>query len=305
MAQGKKCTCGYVHTGWDACVTDPNQISKIALIKLVADDGSLNRIDTTATIDSAYFTSLVNHSDLSKKAYVIENLTEVTYTNKDVRNKTLKDNTNINIEKFGTFTFEGTVQGMPTQVVGALNSSFCFGFGAYYIGIDGAIIGRDNGDGFFYPKRIQNETLVFKNSNSKGGDDINMGMLMFEESRTENLKNYAVIVPEEGATDALVGIKEVVVSISTTKPQTATTLTVDANLLYGALNSPIDYDVADVAQWTLTDITNGASVAITSVVLDVDCDLVITHEGGAPSDNFSLAFNATGFYAQDITGSFV
>ena len=306
MATSNSCGCGSVRTGYDSCAVDARQITKIVITDLIAKDGTPNRIDITDTLDASYFTTLVNESNRTKGVDVISNISDVTYLPKDARNITTKDNTDIFIEDKGVFMFEGTVYGVPTSVIGDWNSLVCGGKGVYYFGLDGnqneVLIGRSSGDGFVYPKAIQDSTWIVDPIGDKGGDNLNRARIRFQEERTETYKNYSTLTLESGSGNALVGLKEIVLKKQST---TATTIVLKAELLHGSLNDPILYDVADFTQWTLTDTTSGLPVAVTNATIDASCNITLTHAGSTATNTNKLELSANGFYANPLEGVFV
>jgi len=186
------CSCGVslLNTGRPNCIPIFGVTKQLILVPMIADDGSENSIDPTDTLNNAYFTSLINQSDDSKRWYPSGALKNVTGERADPIMESFEDGSKVFIRQ-GVRTFTGMILKGGPVLLNQLNSNRCSTFGVFMIDTDGSIYGKvKNDDGLLYPIEVQaasfNGKLVFTTDTT-----IEKIMLMFEwgvDERDEDLR---------------------------------------------------------------------------------------------------------------------
>ena len=151
------CSCGVSlqNTGTPNCIPIFGVTKQLILVPLIADDGTYNSIDPTDTLDSAYFTALINNADDSKRWYPTGAMKNVSGERADPITETFEDGSKVFIRQ-GVRTFSAMILKGGPELLNQLNSNRCSSFGAYMIDSDGSIYGKvKNNDGLLYPIEVQ------------------------------------------------------------------------------------------------------------------------------------------------------
>ena len=307
MATNKNCGCGYVQTGFDSCSDYFKQIVGVGLIKTFADDGTRNGIDTSVALGNTYFQDLINNSDPSKRLYYFGGLQNVQILEGDARTESFTDGTTVPLEKFGTSTFAGIILGLPWQKVRELTKGFCNDWSYYAFDLSGAVLGVFSGD-VFYPREILDGTVKFKNRNNGDTAAATGADLTFTEKKTALNTSIDALTISDVSFAQLSSVKEIVFSEIT--PATSGVIKLSSYFIESAKGEDgtydIQYDEANVADWTLTDTTASSALTIDSVnVAEVGgvCEISIAYSGGVASNTYTLDFTKNGFYANSVTGT--
>lgn len=152
------CSCDVLlgNAGTPGCVPVHGVGRKLIRVPLVADDGTENKIDLTATLDSAFWTSAVNNADASKRYYPTPVFKTFTQERADNITEDFDDGSSAFIrDGVKTVTAFITKAASP-QLVGVLEDDRCTNFGVFIVDDCGNLIGRDGGDGFLYPIPVDN-----------------------------------------------------------------------------------------------------------------------------------------------------
>lgn len=186
------CSCGVslLNTGRPNCIPIFGVTKQLILVPMIADDGTENSIDPTTTLNSAYFTALINQADDSKRWYPSGTLKNVTGERADPIMEPFDDGSKMFIRQ-GVRTFSGMILKGGPFLLNQLNSNRCSTFGVYMIDTDGSIYGKvKNSDGLLYPIEVQaasfNGKLVFTTDTT-----VEKIMLMFEwgvDEKDEDLR---------------------------------------------------------------------------------------------------------------------
>lgn len=132
------------------------------LVPLIADDGTVNKIDPAATLNSAYFTALFNQADDSKRFYPTGKMKNVTTDRADPIRETFEDGSSEFIRD-GVRTYAGMLVKGSFELSAQFNANRCSTFGVYIIDVDGSILGKvANDDGYLYPIEVDAATFYSK-----------------------------------------------------------------------------------------------------------------------------------------------
>lgn len=308
------CTCNenVKNFGQPNCVGILERPQKLAFTYRLADDGTLNKITTSDTLDDTFFGGLINESDLSKRIYPSPVINQV----KDAR---AEFNT-FELDGFNIVTSQGVrtmaftvVDGASPQIAAAFNSMGCRDMAFYTWSINDQIGGNGSVAGELRPFRIKKGTMrALYNPPSKVDETPAMVMVQFDLSDLEKDEDIAYINYGTGANDVQVnitdytGLIDVVMGAATNK--TTTGFKVPIDLIYGSQLDKDPFQGAVAADFSLAEVspTPGA-ISITSVTEGTGANVgiytfVIPTQTSA--DVLRLTFSKTGYEASgtiDIT----
>lgn len=268
------CSCGVSlqNTGVPGCVPIFGVTKQLILVPLIANDGTENSIDPNDTLDSAYFTALINNADDSKRWYPTGAMKNVTGERADPLMETFEDGSKVFIRQ-GVRNFSAMLLKGGPELLSQLNSNRCSSFGVYMVDANGSIYGKVKSDGNLYPIEVQAASfygkLVFTTDTT-----IQKIMLAFEFGVDEKDEDLRMILASSitginlSSASGLINTYVKVVTCG------QTSLVIDVYNKYGDFinGSPVEgLLVADFASSVtgtgskIRNTTDGADVTITSV----------------------------------------
>jgi len=156
------CDSALKNTGSPTCKKVFNVGVNYLMVPIYANDGTANSIDGAATLNSAYFTALLNHADDSKRFYPTGKLTNVTGERADSIKETFDNGTSVYIRQ-GVRNFAAMLVQGSFELAAQFNANRCSTFGIFIIDADGSILGKKVGDdGKLYPIEIDAATFEAK-----------------------------------------------------------------------------------------------------------------------------------------------
>ena len=154
------CDCNVVfgNTGTPDCVSIGSVTYRLIGVPTYDSTGVRNFINTTTTLDSAYFTALINQSDSSKRWYPLPPMLNV----EDVRGEDLTESFNDGSTAFiqeGARTFTGISIKKPSpELLGKIKKWRCSQVSLFVIDTDGNILGDGSEADKLYPFKVDSET---------------------------------------------------------------------------------------------------------------------------------------------------
>ncbi len=276
-------------------------------VRMKADDGTLNQILASDTIDQAYVDAKINEEDESKRWYPIGNFRNEEDVRADPITETFSDGGSV-ITQQGVRTYLGWLVNFAPAYVGILESFKCFEFGLFVIDSCGAITGAISKD-----KTALRPIRVNQNSWEpryvKATPTVSAKVqLAFEFSQLERDKDLRVISEEEATADLLniEGLLPLAAAISgEALTGFVAALTVDFDIF-------LDASKEVVPGWVLSDFallnkTTNLAVAITSVTESPEGTYTFVIPAQSSADvleltNVKTTGNKPGFFVeQDIT----
>jgi hypothetical protein len=132
------------------------------LVPLIANDGTFNYIDPTATFNDAYFTALINEADDSKRWYPTGKLKNVTTDRADPILETFEDGSSVFIRD-GIRNFTAMIIKGSFELAKQFNANRCSTFGIFIVDLDGNILGTTKtGSNYLYPIAVDAATFYAK-----------------------------------------------------------------------------------------------------------------------------------------------
>ncbi len=238
---------------------------KLIAVRMKADDGTLNQILATDTIDQAYVDAKINEEDESKRWYPIGIFNNEEDVRADPVTETFSDGESA-ITQQGIRTYTGWLVNYAPFYVGQLESFKCFEFGLFIIDSCGSLTGSVSTDGTaLRPIRVNQNN--WEPRYIKATPTVSAKIqLAFEFSQLEKDKSLRVISEDEATADLLnaEGLLPIAAAIS---GEAATgfvaALTIGFDIFLDASKEVVPGWVQ--ADFALRNLNDNSSIAITSV----------------------------------------
>lgn len=152
LVLGCACNTGNGNTGLPNCVEQFGLASGLALQPIVANDGSLNRINLAVASITTEWTSLLTQTNRTKRIYPITGLKNVDFPKEDTQYET--DNTNQKEKvRDGVQSFVGQKWKVSPVFVSKVRQGICSRNGAWILTPNG-VVGVKKSDGYWYPIEV-------------------------------------------------------------------------------------------------------------------------------------------------------
>jgi hypothetical protein len=156
------CDVSLQNTGSPSCAPIMGVAANFILVPLIANDGTFNYIDPTATLNDAYFTALINEADDSKRWYPTGKLKNVTTDRADPILETFEDGSSVFIRD-GIRNFTAMIIKGSFELAKQFNANRCSTFGIFIVDLDGNILGTTKtGSDYLYPIACDAATFYAK-----------------------------------------------------------------------------------------------------------------------------------------------
>jgi hypothetical protein len=308
MFESCSCGTGGQNTGQPSCVPKIDRVAKLILVKTFANDGTRNSIKktdfVTGILPDVFIESKINEADTSKRWYVTPKINAVTDTRAE--SVTFDVDGIPKIIDQGVRTFVGSFYdkvGSP-KFAGVLNSFSCQDMSYFEVSVNGDIVGMDGGSEMF-PIQIETGTLfagVVRGTKTEL-NSVSLTFAVNELERDENLIQVGAAQSEPNMLNKK-GLIDVVGSALASPVITATTVTLDMSFVYGAFNNLVPFEGLLLADLTVFNTTQSASVVVSSVTPVVgesgQYDVVIA-SGAISADVITVSFSKDGFEMSPFT----
>ena len=156
------CAVSLQNTGSPSCAPIMGVAANFILVPLIANDGTFNYIDPSATLNDAYFTALINEADDSKRWYPTGKLKNVTTDRADPILETFEDGSSVFIRD-GIRNFTAMIIKGSFELAKQFNANRCSTFGIFIVDLDGNILGSTkSSDNYLYPISCDAATFYAK-----------------------------------------------------------------------------------------------------------------------------------------------
>lgn len=264
------CNTGVKNFGQQGCIGTLEIAQKLILMRRVANDGTMNKILSTDTLNDTFFTGKRDQVDKSKRWYWTTNINN--------ESNLRADNNTFEVEGFNLNVFKGVrtisfivLDGASPQLADAFESWGCEDSAFYTVSLSDQIGGNGRNAGELLPFRIKQKTMRVKYMPpSKEPIQPAHVMVAFDLHELEKDGDIAYIDYGTDAGDVLVqvsdysGLVDVVMNAATSI--TTTGFVVDIDKIYGAQFNKDPFRGGVAADFTLNEVspTPGA-IVITSV----------------------------------------
>lgn len=261
---GCNCNAGLGNTGRPGCVPIQSVTSKLIMVPLRANDGTLNGIDLNATLPT--WSSLVNEADASKRWFPLPTFENVEMPKADSQFEEANSGRMAFLRE-GKRSFSGELWGedsTPT-LLGKMKAGRCVEFGVYVIDVTGNLVGSKVG-GYLYPIPVDEQSwdprFMFSTDSA-----VQKIMLGFDFDRLFDDSTMYMITSQEAGLDfnSLSGLIDV--NLVEVLPAVAGQVTLEATFDYGtALNPILLQGVTALVNWDIYDVTNAVAFGNPSAV---------------------------------------
>lgn len=296
------CDCNVVfgNSGTPTCVPIGNVTYRLIGVPTYDSTGARNYIDTTVTLDSAYFTALINQSDSTKRWYPLPPMKNV----EDVRGEDLTESFNDGSVAFiqeGSRTFTGFFIQNPSPVLlGKIKKWRCSQISVFVIDTDGNILGDGSEADKLYPFKLDSETWSPKYMKTQDAAVAKIS-LDYTYAKDEVDENIRMIAADETSIDVkdLEGLIDVNAGAATSIATTGfvTELTYD----YGTAVTKQKFKGGVLADFTLYNETTTSSVTVSSVTESPDGTYTFVIPAQTSANVLTLSLSKNGFEMTDLT----
>ncbi len=286
---GCNCNVGLSNTGRPGCVPLQSVTSKLIMVPLAANDGTLNGIDLAAALPT--WSDLINEADASKRWFPIPEFENVELPKADSQFEEANSGRMAFLRQ-GKRSFAGELWGddsTPT-LLGKLSAGRCVQFGVYIVDVNGNLIGSKS-NGFLYPIPVDEQSWdpKFMFATDSTVQKIMLGFdfyRLFDESTM-----YMITTTEAGINfNDLSGLIDV--NLTVDSQVTTVSVTVLAAFDYGTALNPIIFQGAtNSADWSIYNVTTSTLIGVPSGVTE------------APAGTYTVdyTFVATNVYTLSVT----
>lgn len=255
------CTCNISlgNTGSPTCEPIIDVIKKLIVVPYYDNDGAVNSVLLSTTLNAAYFTAKVNHLDNSKRWLPLGDLKNPTGERAESIFESFEDGSKALVRE-GTRSMAYIMPKKGTTLLSKIKGYRCAEVGVFGITKSGALVGMISADGLsLNPIKVDssswNPTYVFTNDTAL--QKINLAFDFAQEEFDEDIRMIQTSSMVGVNLISLMGLLDVNIAYSpSTVTQVVFTLTSD----YGDAKNPVKVEGFDIADFTLTNTTTSAPI---------------------------------------------
>jgi hypothetical protein len=290
---GCNCNVGLSNTGRPGCVPLQSVTSKLIMVPLAANDGTLNGIDLAAALPT--WSDLINEADASKRWFPIPEFENVELPKADSQFEEANSGRMAFLRQ-GKRSFAGELWGddsTPT-LLGKLSAGRCVQFGVYIVDVNGNLIGSKS-NGFLYPIPVDEQSWdpKFMFATDSTVQKIMLGFdfyRLFDESTM-----YMITTTEAGINfNDLTGLIDV--NLTVDSQVTTVSVTVLAAFDYGTALNPILFQGAtNSADWSIYNVTTSTLIGVPAGVTEAPAGTYIVDYTFVATNVYTLSVTKDGF----------
>ena len=290
MALGCNCNMGLSNTGRPNCVPIQSVTSKLIMVPLKANDGTINMIDLTAPIP--VWNDYINDQDESKRWFPLPSFENVELAKADTTFEEANSGRMVFIRQ-GKRSFAGELwaeDSSPT-LLGKLQNNRCVDFGVYIVDVNGNLIGSKVGTNLI-PIPVDNPSFDPKYQFATDSTTSKI-MIAFDFNRLFDESTMYMVTPTEASINFndLEGLIDV--NLIESAQVTTVSVSVEAFLDYGTAYNAIKFIGGVAADFELTDAL-GTVLIPTSVTEIVDGEYTFAY-AFVPTNDYNVAVIKDGF----------
>lgn len=293
MSVGCNCNVGLSNTGRPGCVPLQSVTSKLVMVPLTANDGTLNGIDLSAALPT--WSDLINEADSSKRWFPLPEFENVELPKADSQFEEANSGRMAFLRQ-GKRSFAGELwsdDSTPT-LLGKLTAGRCVQFGVYIVDVNGNLIGSKS-NGFLYPIPVDEQSWdpKFMFATDSTVQKIMLGFdfyRLFDESTM-----YMITVTEAGINfNDLSGLIDV--NLTEVSQVSTVSITVNASFDYGTALNPILFQGAtNTADWSLYNVTTSTLIGVPAGVTEVFPGVYLVDYAFTSGSDYTLSVVKDGF----------
>jgi hypothetical protein len=299
------CSLTVANTGF-GCTPIMEVVEKFIEVSYFKEDGTINEIDLTDTFNLAYFTALVNNADETLRWFPLPFVKNMVDERADSDFETFDDKTKIERQvgirsvKTMITTLGNNAGAVSPQMVGKINDKKCKVSGLFGITKSKQLVGEMINDGFLAPIRIDNGSISAKLIKTGSGAVTQKIDLSFDWHIDVQDERLRTLEADEMSTDIslLNGLLDVT-STYTAIGQTSFKATLKT--IYGSYLTPVLVEGLLAADMALYNVTDSASVTITSIAESPDGTYQINYASQTVADVLRLTITKDGYNFAAVT----
>ena len=290
---GCNCNVGLSNTGRPGCVPLQSVTSKLIMVPLAANDGTLNGIDLAAALPT--WSDLINEADSSKRWFPLPEFENVELPKADSQFEEANSGRMAFLRQ-GKRSFAGELWGddsTPT-LLGKLNSGRCVSFGVYIVDVNGNLIGSKS-NGYLYPIPVDEQSwdpkFMFATDST-----VQKIMLGFDFYRLFDESTMYMITATEGGINYndLNGLIDV--NLEVLSQVTTVSVTVKATFDYGTALNPILFQGAtNSADWSIYNVTTSTLIGVPAGVTESPAGTYVVDYNFVATNVYTLSVVKDGF----------
>jgi hypothetical protein len=259
-----ECNVSLGNTGNPSCEPIFSVMRNLIVVKKYADDGTLNKIDLTATLNQAYFTARVNDVDASKRWFPIKDLLNVTSEKADSVFEEFEDTSKVKIRE-GVRSISALIAKVSPTYLGKLKGYECDEVGVFVVGVEGELMGSkgENAD-YMYPIEVDsaswNPTMVFGTDST-----IQKINLAFDWALSQRDEDLIMILASDVSPVNLLNLSGLLDVSATYSTIGLSAFTATLKTEYGSALNPILVKGLIITDFALYNVTDSLAVTIISV----------------------------------------
>ena len=308
MSKACNCNAGLSNTG-TGCTPFWNVAVKMIVVPYYDQDGNQNKITLTDTLDAAYFTALLNQADTSLRWLPLPSMLNVEDTRAESLMETFENGSMMMVQQ-GARSFKAIIAGRDAtpQLLGNLETFRCVPFGVYGVDKQGNLIGsigtQDLSDiTELYPIRIDENSWdpTFVKPTDKTVQKINLGFYFHMDEQDSALR---MIEASEIGTNLLT-IKGLIDVFPVYTNISQTSFTVGLRTYYGTLLNPVRVEGLISTDFALYNVTDTASVTISTCTEISDGVYTITYTSQTAGDELKLTPTLNGYDFSQVVANHI
>ena len=306
------CKCGGAagNLGQPNCVPIAKRDAKLILVSYYDNNGEINAIKQTDTVDDTYVTNRINAGnigsslDVSKRWYFTDQINSV--------GGGRAENVTQDIDGIpypviqGVRDYKGKFYGSTAtpKLVGALNSRSCNDDGYFIIDVEGNIVGIEGVDNtgakILKPIKIQKLTLIAIYNKPTASEIANVE-LSFLVDQNEKDSDLGVIYSSDLTVDLLSYKSLIDVTSKVNGTPTTTGFVIDVSLPYAGVFTNLPMKGLVLADFVVFNQTQSTAITPTSVTESSDGVYTFVMPAQTASDVISVNLQKTGFEMAELT----
>ncbi len=301
------CSLTVANTGF-GCTPIMEVVEKFIEVSYFKNDGTINEIDLTDTFNLAYFTALVNNADETLRWYPLPFVKNMVDERADSDFETFDDKTKIERQvgirsvKTMITTLGNNAGAVSPQMVGKINDKKCKVSGLFGITKSKQLVGEMINDGYLAPIRIDNGSISAKLIKTGSGATTQKIDLAFDWHLDVQDERLRTLEADEMSTDIslLNGLLDVT---STYSAIGQTSFKATLKTQYGSFLNPVLVEGLVAGDMALYNVTDSASVTITTAIESPDGTYTISYASQSAADVLRLTISKDGYDFTAVTAN--
>lgn len=287
------CTSTIGNLGLPSCEPEIGIIKRMILVSLYKEDGTLNYVDTTATLNAAYFDALQYNTDTFQRWYPLaKDLKNVETTKADPVYFEFADGSK-EFVRDGIRSFMAIIPNGFPKIVGKIMASGCRRLGVYFVDDRGNLVGYEKSTGNLYPLELSQNTLnAFYNY---ANDSQNQRVMLSFEFDSKLQDEYISYIEAADMGKDLLRELNGMMDVTISQVGTGTTTGFSAKLVLDYGNAKTKQPVSGLvaADFVLYNVTDSLAVTISTVTESPDGTYAFTFTSQTATDILRLSLATT------------